>query len=292
MSASLLVDARASLGEGVLWCERTGCLWWTDIQGRTLARRRQADGEVRMWTVPDRVGSFALCAQGEQLLLGLAAGIGLFDPATGETSRFVPLDAPPFEGLRINDGRCDREGRFVFGLFNPAEAPVGHFYRVHADLRIERLPLPPAGVANSLAFSPDGRTLYFTDTPSRTIFRVDYAVDGSLGEPVPFVKVPQSEGFPDGSTVDATGGLWNAQWDGGCVVRYDRHGSESARILLPVSRPTCPAFGGPDLETLYITSARIGIPAEGLVRQPHAGGVFAAQPGWRGLPESRFVLGA
>ncbi|MCY1553429.1 L-arabinolactonase [compost metagenome] len=147
-------------------------------------------------------------------------------------------------------------------------------------------------MANSLAFSPDGRTLYFTDTPSRTIFRVDYAVDGSLGEPVPFVKLPQSEGFPDGSAVDAAGGLWNAQWDGGCVVRYDRHGNESARILLPVSRPTCPAFGGPDLETLFITSARIGIPAEGLTRQPHAGGVFAAHPGWRGLPEARFVLGA
>src|SRR5690606_27708570 len=110
-------------------------------------RWRQADGDVRTWPMPDRLGSFALCAHGEQLLLGLAGGIALFDPATGETSRFVPLDAPPAEGLRINDGRCDRQGRFVFGLFNPEEAPVGHFYRVHADLRIERLPLPPVGVA-------------------------------------------------------------------------------------------------------------------------------------------------
>ncbi|WP_227494145.1 SMP-30/gluconolactonase/LRE family protein [Ramlibacter pallidus] len=290
MNAALRVDARATLGECPLWCERSASLWWTDIQSCTLSRWRPADGSLRHWTLPDRVGSFAFCAGDDRLLLGLATGIALFHPETQALSPIVPLDAPPAEGLRINDGRCDREGRFVFGMFNTAEAPVGHFYRVHGDLRIERLPLPPAGVANSIAFSPDGRTMYYADSPTRTIFRADYAADGRVGAPRVFVTLAASEGYPDGSTVDANGGLWNAQWEGGCVVRYDSEGRETARIALPATRPTCPAFGGTTLDTLYVTSARIGLRPEALAQQPAAGGVLEMQPGWHGLPESRFVL--
>ncbi len=290
MSAVLRVDARATLGECPLWCERTGTLWWTDIQGSTLCRWRPDDDDLRTWSMPDRVGSFAFCAGSDQLLLGLGLSIALFDPGSGEITATVPLDAPAAPGLRINDGRCDRQGRFVFGLFHPAETPIAPFYRVHAGLRIERLPLPPAGVANSIAFSPDGRTLYFADSPTRTIFRADYGADGSIGTPRVFAALPLGTGFPDGSTVDAEGGLWNAQWEGSSVVRYDAHGSESARIALPATRPTCPAFGGAALDTLYVTSARIGLRPDVLAQQPAAGGVLEATPGWRGLPEARFLL--
>jgi L-arabinonolactonase len=288
MKAQLLVAARARLGECPLWCERAGALYWTDIESATLHRWDAAQGQTRQWTLPERLGSFALCDSGSQLLLGLASGIALFDLAHGTLSPILPVDAGRPD-TRINDGRCDRQGRFVFGMFNPAEAPVGHFHRVHADLQIERLPLPPAGVGNSIAFSPDGATMYYTDSPTRTIFSVDYGADGSLGTPRVFARLRESDGFADGSAVDADGGLWNAQWRGSCVVRWDAAGRESARFEVPASQVTCPAFGGAALDQLYVTTARAGLSAAELEAQPEAGGVFVLQPGWRGLPESRFA---
>jgi L-arabinonolactonase len=288
MTARLLVEARAQLGECPLWCERANALYWTDIDSATLSRWNAADGRVHQWTLPDRVGSFALCETASRLLLGLAGGVALFDTEREALSPIAPLEAQP-PGTRINDGRCDRQGRFVFGMFNPAPATTGHFYRVHPGLRIERLPLPPAKVGNSIAFSPDGATMYYTDSPTRTIWHVDYGADGRIGTPRVFVQLAASDGFPDGSTIDAAGGLWNAQWQGGCVVRYDAAGIETARFAVPASQPTCAAFGGAFLDQLYVTSARVGLKAAALEKEPEAGGVFAVLPGRRGLPESRFA---
>lgn len=284
----LLVDARARLGECVLWCDQTAALYWTDIEGATLSRWRAADGLTRQWTMADRVGSFALCDDPSQLLLGLASGIALFNLDTDAQSAVTPVE-PDQPTTRINDGRCDAQGRFVFGMFNSTDAPIGHFYRVDAELRIEQLPLPPVAVANSIAFSPDGGRMYFADSPTRRIHCVDYAADGRLGVPWLFTELRSDEGYPDGSTVDADGGLWNAQWDGGCVVRYGTDGVETSRLKLPVSRPTCPAFGGPNLERLFVSTARIGLSEDALRGQPTAGGVFELAPGWRGRREHRFV---
>lgn len=287
--ARLVADAQDRLGECALWCERAGAFWWTDIESSEIYRLAP-DGKVQSWSLPERVGSFAFVEGSDtQLLLGLASGIAVFDTEMESLSLVVPVEADE-PTTRINDGRCDRQGRFVFGMFNPKEAPIGGFYRVHPDLRVERLPLPPAGVGNSICFSPDGATMYFTDSPARTIWRVDYAADGRVGAPEVFVRLAADEGFADGSCIDAEGGLWNAQWEGRCVVRYDRAGRESARIALPVSRPTCPAFGGPALDVLYVTSARGGLSKDRLREEPHAGSVLALLPGWRGLPESRFEL--
>ncbi len=288
ITATLAAATADVLGECPLWCERSQALYWTDIQSSVLMRL-DANGEVRRWPLPDRLGSFALCGDGAQLLLGLATGIALLDLASGEVGPVTPVDAQQ-PTTRINDGRCDRQGRFVFGMFNPAEAPIGRFYRVHADLRIETLPLPPAGVGNSIAFSPDGATMYYADSPARTIWCVAYGADGSLGEPRVFRRLRDDEGYPDGSCVDAEGGLWNAQWEGRCVVRYAPDGRETTRIALLVSRPTCPAFGGAQFDALYVTSARIGLDAAALQAQPQAGGVLRLAAGWRGLPESRFRL--
>jgi L-arabinonolactonase len=290
VKVELLVAAQARLGECALWCDRKAALYWTDIEASTVSRWNEASGDVQQWTLPDRVGSFALCTQPDQLLLGLATGIALFNMATGAMSPIVPVE-PQHPSTRINDGRCDAQGRFVFGMFNGAQgaAAIGHFYRVTAQLHVERLPLPPAGVANSIAFSPDGALMYFTDTWTRQICCADYHADGRIGPPRPFVRIPDWQGFPDGSTVDSGGGLWSAQWDGGCVVRYDHTGVETARIPLPASRPTCPAFGGAELDRLFVTSARIGLDEAALRAQPTAGDVFALLSGWRGLPEHRFA---
>ena len=286
----LLVDAQATLGECVLWCDQVQALYWTDIEGSTVSRWQAADGAVRVWTLPDRVGSFALCQQPQQLLLGLAAGIALFDLESGALSPVIAVE-PDQPTTRINDGRCDAQGRFVFGMFNPALAPIGHFYRVGPGLQVERLALPPAAVANSIAFSPDGTRLYFADSASRQIHCADYHADGRIGNPRLFARVPQGEpGAPDGSTVDADGGLWNARWDAGCVVRYGSDGVETVRIALPATRPTSIAFGGAALDRLFVSSARIGLDENALSAQPAAGGVFEVKPGRRGLPEHRFVI--
>ncbi|WP_342593220.1 SMP-30/gluconolactonase/LRE family protein [Ramlibacter agri] len=286
----LAVDARDRLGECAMWCESAQALYWTDIEGLKISRL-QADGLVHEWKLPQRVGSFAFCAGSRtQMLLGLDSGIALFDTASESLSPVIAVEADE-PTTRINDGRCDRQGRFVFGMYNPKEAAISGFYRVDADLRIERLPLPPAAVGNSICFSPDGATMYYTDSPTRTIWSLDYHADGWLGTPREFVRLGEQEGFADGSCIDAQGGLWNAQWEGKCLVRYDAAGAETARIELPVSRPTCPAFGGPDLDVLYVTSARGSLSKERLRDEPAAGGVFAvADTGWRGLPETRFQL--
>ena len=290
MTAELLVDCRSKLGECVLWCEQRVTLYWTDIEGATLWAWRQADGGTRQWPMPERVGSFALCRDPGRLLLGLASGIALFDLDRATLGTIVPVEAEQ-PTTRINDGRCDAQGRFVFGTFNPDETAIGHFYRVGADMKVECLPLPQIGVANSIAFSPDGARLYFADSPTREIHCADYHGDGRVGTPRLFVRLAADEGFPDGSTVDAEGGLWNAQWDGSCVVRYDRDGIETTRLALPVSRPTCPAFGGADFERLFVSTAHIGLGAEARREHPTAGGVFAFAPGRRGLPEHRFAIG-
>ncbi|MBV9889985.1 MAG: SMP-30/gluconolactonase/LRE family protein, partial [Rhizobacter sp.] len=266
-------------------------LWWTDIEGRTISSADERGGDLRQWTLPDRVGSFALCEREGVLLLGLSGGVALFDTSTGAMSAIVPLEMPGPE-TRINDGRCDAQGRFVFGLFNGANdnAAICPFFRVDAQLRIERLPLPSVCVANSLAFSPDGTRLYFTDSWAREIWCCDYFEDGRIGAPRTFVRIPASQGYPDGSTVDRDGGLWSAQWQGGCVVRYDEAGHETVRVVMPASRVTSAAFGGASLDLLFATTARIGLDDADLLAQPTAGAVFVASGvGWRGLPERRFV---
>jgi len=290
MKVEVAVDAKARLGECALWCDRSNRLWWTDIEGRTVSRADERGGDLRQWSLPDRVGSFALCEREGLLLLGLASAICLFDTETGKMSDLVPVEMPGPEA-RINDGRCDPQGLFVFGLFNgaPDSAPICSFFRVDQQLRVERLPLPQVCVANSLAFSPDGARLYFTDSWAREIWCCDYFEDGRVGAPRTFVRIPPSQGFPDGSTVDREGGVWSAQWQGGCVVRYDAAGTETARVPLPASRVTCPAFGGPALDRLFTTTARIGLDEAELMAQPTAGTIFVASDlGWSGLPEHRF----
>ena len=289
-NVSVAHHAQARLGECALWSETQQALYWTDIEGSKISRLGLV-GDLREWTLPERVGCFAFCAgNDDRLLLGLASGISVFDTRTGEATPVIPVEAE-HPSTRINDGRCDRQGRFVFGTFNPAEKAIGGFWRVHPDLSIERLPLPAAAVGNSICFSPDGGTMYYTDTPTRIICRLDYHPDGRIGAPQVFVRLAPHDGFADGSCVDAEGGLWNAQWDGRCVVRYDASGAETVRITLPVSRPTCPAFGGAALDRLYVTSARQGLSSTHLEKEPVAGAVLAVDGvAWRGLPETRFVL--
>lgn len=287
-----VVEAGNQLGEGVLWCPRAQALYWTDIAAAKLWRYTPHDGRTRQWAMPERLASFALCEADGWLLLGLASRLAFFHLERGELQSITEVEA----GLptRLNDGACDRQGRFVFGtLHESANAesrrPLGGYYRLRADLVLERLPLPPVSISNSVAFSPDGTTLYYCDSPTRRIQCCDYRSDGSLGLPRTFVDLADITGEPDGSTVDADGGLWNAQWGMSRVVRYRSDGSEDMIVSLPTSQPTRVAFGGAALDTLYITSARDGLSDECLRREPLAGALFEAPARVRGLAEARFA---
>ncbi|SAL03406.1 gluconolaconase [Caballeronia ptereochthonis] len=284
--AQLLIDSQCSLGEGATWCAASGRFWWTDIEGKKLWRYDPRNGASESFAMPERLACFSPCADARFLLLGLASRLAFYEIATGkiDTITEVEADLP----TRLNDGRCDRDGRFVFGTKHDVEdaQAFGGFYRLNRDLSLERLPLGHCAISNSIGFSPDGATMYYCDSPTRQIRACDYPTFS--GDRV-FVELTDATGVPDGSIVDAEGGLWNAQWGGARVVRYAPDGRETARIEVPTAQPSCVAFGGPEFGTLYVTSARIGLDDHALQNDAHAGGVFVATPGIRGVAEPVFA---
>jgi L-arabinonolactonase len=287
----LAVDGRHVLGEGIIWNERTGRLLWTDIESSELWSHDPASGALQRWPLPERLCSMALTDDDGRLLLGLASGLAFMDLATGELTRIRDVE-PQLPSTRLNDGRVDRQGRFVFGMFNQLEDPkhpIGGFYRLDHDLAIERLPLGDVAIANSICFSPDGCTMYYADSATREIRCCDYDPgSGGVANLRLFAAADAAPGDPDGSTIDAEGFLWNARWGAGQVVRFAPDGSVERVVELPAPRPTCPAFGGPDLDLLYVSSATVGMAAGELAAAPGSGGVFVHRAGVRGLPEQRF----
>lgn len=284
----LAVDGKNTLGECVLWCERSARLLWTDIPAATLWAHTPATGATRSWAMPERLASFALTEDDDRLLLGLASGLAFFRFSTGAVERICDVEAD-LAGTRINDGRCDRQGRFVFGMFNqdsdPREA-VGSFYRLNCDLSLERLPLGHVAIANSICFSPDGATMYFCDSQAKVIRSCDYG--DVIGEQRVFADLSSEDGEPDGSTIDAEGGLWNARWGSGRLVRYTPDGQVARVLMLAAPQPTCVAFGGALLDTLYATSARQWLSDAELADSPGSGGVFKFAADVIGLAEQRF----
>ena len=180
---------------------------------------------------------------------------------------------------RINDGRTDRSGCFVFGTMNEEDGhpATGSFYQWSAAAGLRRLDLPRAGIANSICFSPDGATMYFCDSPTGRIMQCRYdAASAAVANVVKFAMLESSEGQPDGSIVDADGCLWNAAWGAGLVRRYRPDGTIEREIAVPAKNPTCVVFAGTALNELYITTARQEMSPTELERVPHAGGIYRA----------------
>jgi L-arabinonolactonase len=289
---SVAVPSGNTLGEGVLWCDREQAVYWTDIQQSKLWRYRPQDGAITRWPMPERLAAMALCEADGWLLLALASRLAFFHPERNEFRDLQDLRGLATTDTRANDGACDRQGRFVFGMLHePAEGPkqaVAPFLRLNADLTLETLPLPPAAISNSITFSPSGDTMYFCDSLQKQILRCDYGK--TLGPAQLFVDLQAEPGEPDGSTVDAEGGLWNARWGDARVVRYLPDGTEDRSIATPVSQPTRPAFGGPGHRTLFITSAHEGLDAAARAVDPLAGHLLSIEnAGIAGLPEARFA---
>lgn len=287
----LLIDCQNTLGECVLWCERTGRLLWTDIEGASLWCHTLATGWTTQYQMPERLASFALTNDDDRLLLGLASQLAFYRFSNGQLAPICAIE-PHLTTTRVNDGRCDRQGRFVFGTINQARGhePIAGFYRLNCDLSLDRLALEPVGIANSICFSVDGSLMYHADSTSKKIRCCDYdPMTGSVSNARIFVDLGTAPGVPDGSTVDASGYVWNAQWGGARIVRYAPDGTIDRIMGLPVSQPSCITFGGASLDDLFVTSARADLSESALVRETGAGGIFTTRiSDVKGLPEQRF----
>jgi L-arabinonolactonase len=285
------------LGESPLWHPEEQALYWLDIKAPALRRYVPATGARTDWVLPQETGSIGL-RRGGGFVAGLRDGFATLTPhADGrvDVDWIVDPEADRPDS-RLNDGKCDRQGRFWAGSFHdpagmPAPGPrtrepVGVLYRLDGDRRCHRM-LDGILVSNSLCWSPDGRTMYFADSPRRTIRAWDYdPVSGAIANERVFVTLPETGGTPDGSTVDAEGFLWNARFGGGKVVRYAPDGRIDREIAMPVTRPTCCAFGGDDLKTLYVTSGRVMAGAAELAAEPLAGALFAIRCDVPGVAEA------
>lgn len=278
------------LGECVLWDEREAALWWVNIHDKEVWRWNPFSGErPRTFELPERVGALALRERGG-LVLALESGFALFEPSEGRIENIAPVETD-LPTTRLNDGRVDPAGRFVCGGMDEAEPqqPLSAVHALGRDRGVRQI-LGGVHCANSICWSPDGATFYFTDMPSRRIDAFDYdAAAGSIANRRTFASLKEEPGLADGSVVDADGCLWNAQWGGAKIVRYAPTGAVDREIPLPTSNPTCLAFGGPDLDILFVTTARFGLDAGTRAAQPQAGDLFAFRPGVRGRPENRYV---
>ena len=272
------------LGEGPVWCAREQALYWVNISAPEI--RRLKDGVVTTWAMPEAVGSLALRERGG-ILVALKSALSVFDPGSGAIEKIA--EAPGHHaGLRFNDGKCDRQGRFWVGSMRAGADPVeGFLYRLDGAGCTKVL--DGIGIPNSLCWSPDGRTMYFSDSPKRVIWAFPYdPASGAIGERSVFATVAAPM-VADGGTVDAEGYLWSANYGGWRVTRFAPDGSVDRVVPVPASNITSCAFGGPGLGTLYIVSAYQGLSDEQRSKQPAAGGLFAIDVGVKGLPEARFA---
>ena len=279
-------------GEGPVWDTLTQSLYWVDIPKKCIYRRRDSDGQIDSWSVPADIGSLALRADGG-LLVALRSGFALLDLDDGAIRTIADPEAK-LANTRFNDGKCDPRGRFWCGslhdVADPAQRrPIAALYRVDPDHTCHRM-FGGIRTANGIDWSPDGRTMYFTDTPSLEITAFDYDLEtGSITNPRRFATVPPDAGRPDGAAVDADGYLWSAHFAGWRITRYAPDGTVDKVLRLPVQNVTSCAFGGAKLDTLYITTATEDLSADELAAQPLAGGLFRYHPGVQGRPMTRFA---
>ena len=285
LSAQNLLHARARLGEGPLWDSDKQVLYWVDILNHRVHVFEPSSGDDCHWDVGG-VGSALALMAGEKLLLAMGDRLTTLDLTSGavDTLTTLTFDTP---GTRFNDGKCDPQGRFWVGTLSP-ELGTAALYRYDPDGSVHTMETGLT-ISNGLAWSPDGNSFYLIDSPQRKIFA--YRFDGATGEisdRCTAVDLGDEPVEPDGLAIDRDGNLWTALWDGWAVACFSPAGKALGRVKLPVQRPTCPTFGGPDLSTLYVTTASVGLSQQEIQQGFYAGDVFAIAAPTPGLPTHPF----
>lgn len=290
MEPELILDVKAVLGEGPVWLAGEGRLAWVDITACALHILDPATGRDRVIPTGAVIGAAAPRASGG-MIAALQTGFVFIDTATGLVT---PICDPESDlpGNRFNDGKCGPGGRFWAGScsLNCDVPGAGTLYCLDRDLTARKV-LGDLTISNGLTWSADHKTMYFIDTPTFEIWAFDYEIEtGAIGNRRVAVSVPEDAGFPDGMTIDAEGALWVAHWGASSVCRWDPgSGEKLEEIRFPVTNVSCCTFGGPDLDVMYVTSARGGLDERELEAQPLAGGVFQVKPGVRGTETWEFA---
>lgn len=285
-TARLIFDGKCELGEGPIWHAGRQQLFFFDINEQTLFAVTAKGKVAESWLFNEIVAAAAV-VDDDTLVLATETGLKYFDLKAGGLARLIEIEADN-AATRTNDSRVHPSGAFWIGTMTKSEeeSPIGSVYHYRAGT----LTTLKSGISipNATCFSPDGRIAYWTDTPTRQIMQcpTDPATGLPTGEWTLFADVSNHRGYPDGAVVDSEGYLWNARWGGACVVRHAPDGSIDRIIEVPVSQVTCPAFGGPDLKTLFITTAAKNLSPEQLAAEKVAGGLFAIEVDVAGLPET------
>ncbi|MEP7240394.1 MAG: SMP-30/gluconolactonase/LRE family protein [Devosia sp.] len=286
-TAELFIDSRCELGEGPFWHPLQDRLFWFDILNKTLYSATAGGIMVDRFIFETYVSAAGII-DADNLGIASASGIFKLNLPTDGRELLVPLE--PSAATRANDGRVNPAGGLwigTMGLKDPGRVAAGSLYQVRNG-KAERL-AADIFIPNATCFSPDGRTAYFADTIAGVIRKI--AIDPETGLPIgewqEFVG-GDHPGDPDGAIVDAEGFVWNARWGGSCVIRFSPDGKVDRVVKVPVSKVTCPALGGKDFKTLYLTSAREGMSPDELAAQPGAGSIFALEVDVPGLPEPLF----
>jgi sugar lactone lactonase YvrE len=288
----VLYSTPMQLGESPFWHPDEAALYWIDIAGNAVHRHDPVSGGHRTWPLPSEPGCIARC-KGGKLVVAMRSGIVLLDTTTGS---LIPVADAPYDvtKMRFNDGRCDIGGRLWTGtLYEPRDQALGSLYCV------ERGKLRDAGnpvtVSNGVAFSVDNRTMYHADTTAHRIFAYEFDVTtghvgpGRLFKQFSTDKTQSYGGRPDGAAVDSEDAYWCAMYEGGRILRLSAAGEVLQEVQLPVRCPTMVAFGGSDLRTLYITTARHNRPAAEVARFPLSGCVLALRVDAPGRPEPEYI---
>ncbi len=281
---------QATLGECPIWDDRRQCLFWIDSLEKIIWRSDVAGAGAQAYKLPDLIGSIGLCEDG-RFISGLAGGFALIDISSDPVGvEWIGNPEPEKADTRLNDGKVDRQGRFWCGTMNQDFAtPNASLYRLDPELAWHRLDTGFT-VSNGIAFSIDGKTIYFSD--SRVDRSYQYTLDpmtGALSDCRSFVETTAYEGRIDGATVDADGNYWGALFDGSAVGCFSPDGKMIRHVRLPVTCPTMCAFGGPQMDVLFVTSARFSMSEAQIAAETSAGGLFAIRGlGVRGIPEPRF----
>lgn len=288
MDFTVLTPPGARLGESPVWDATAGCLWWLDIKSRILHRLDMASTSSTFSMLPEDPGSVVLARSGG-MVVTMRNGVYRLAAPDADPELLVSLETALPEN-RFNDGRCDRQGRLVAGsMHEPQTRADAALYRVSGSGDCVRL-LDGITTSNGLAWSEDGRTMYFADTLAYKVWAFDYDIaSGTPSNKRVFVDLGEDHDFADGAAVDVEGCYWLAIPLRSEIRRYDPDGREMRRIRLPVSVPTCPVFGGENYETMFVTSASFSLSQEELARERLAGAVLAFDAGVRGLPETPFA---